>query len=101
MADADEPIGLTEAALGPGIVHTPQTPIAVYAWVPYPDGYRRAKGACATAWNDRAVRVRWRGSAREVHELWIWAKAVTRRGKVIEGPLATDRPELIAWRGVR
>jgi hypothetical protein len=100
--DVDEPIGLPEEAWG-GRVPEPRAPIDVYAWVPYRDGYYHPVKAQATAWTDRAVRIRWKvGAFGAQYELWVWAKAVTRReGRVIEGPLATDRPELVADVGPR
>lgn len=99
--DADEPVGLPEEAWG-GQVREPRSPIDVYAWVPYRDGYYHPVKAQATGWTERAVRIRWTAPSGTVHELWVWAKAVTRReGRIIQGPLATDRPELIAYRGPR
>ena len=72
MVDGGEFIGLIEVARGPVAGHTPRTPIEVHAWEPYSDGYHHpVKGACATAWNDRAVRVKWRSSAGDTHELWV------------------------------
>jgi hypothetical protein len=99
--DVDEPIGLPEQAVA-GRVREPRAPIDVYAWVPYRDGYYHPVKGQATAWTDRAVRIRWTTPFGTAYELWVWAKAVTRReGRIIQGPLATDRPELIAHRGRR
>lgn len=48
------------------------------------------------------MQIQWTAPFGTVCELWVWAKAVTRRqGRIIQGPLATDRPELIADIGPR
>jgi hypothetical protein len=99
--DIDEPIGLPEQAWA-GRLREPQAPVDVYAWVPHRDGDLHPVKAQATGWTDRAVRIRWRDQLGTDHEMWVWAKAVTRReGPIIQGPPATLRPGLIAYGGPR
>jgi hypothetical protein len=97
--DVDEPIGLPDEARA-GLVRAPRAPIDVYAWVPYRDGYYHPVKAQATAWTDRTVRIRWQDPIGTDHELWVWAKAVTRReSRVMQDLPAIDRPGLIAYGG--
>ncbi len=102
MARSTEPIDLDEAALGPQPVRTARRAIDVDVWVPFQNGHHQRVRARAIAWNDRAVRIQWRDTEGLDHDLWVWAKAVTRRQKpLMQGPPATERPELIAYRGPR
>jgi hypothetical protein len=63
---------LTELAMT-----TPPRPVAVRAWVRYPEGAVRIR-AEAVAWTARTVRIRWTTPTDEKHEAWVWASAVDR-----------------------
>lgn len=54
-------------------------PIAVLAWVSWPDGTQEQVRGTVTEWTSRAVHVRWKTGHRIAHEAWVWANAVQRR----------------------
>ena len=98
------PVGLPVQALGGEQVHHAPTPIPVQAWVPLTGGYEgefRRVSAVAIAWTSRAVLVRWQRPGESDWQGWVWANAVRRKERLIQGLPATHRPGLIARRGPR
>lgn len=91
-------------ALGGERAHTAPAPIPVQAWVPLAGGYQgeflRVSGV-AIAWTSRAVLLRWGRADKPEWQGWIWANAVRRKERLIQGLPATHRPNLIAYRGPR
>lgn len=69
---SDEELALDRVPL----TRTPQ-PVAVVAWVRYPDGPLQVSGR-TSAWTTRAVAVEWDTPAGGVHRAWVWASAVER-----------------------
>jgi hypothetical protein len=98
LASFPEPaLGLIPEALGGESSYEAPRPIPVTAWVPFETGYRRVD-AQAIAWTRRAVLLAWTPKAGKEHRIWVWANAVRRRERLIQGPPATMRPNLIAPR---
>lgn len=91
-------------ALGGEQVHRAPTPIPVEAWVTLTGGYQgefRGVSAVAIAWTSRAVQLRWRRPGESDWTGWVWANAVRRKKRLVQGLQATHRPGLIAHRGQR
>jgi hypothetical protein len=98
------PISLPVEVLGGERPRSAPTPILVEAWVTVTGGYQgefRRVSAVAVAWTSRAVHLRWRRPGELDWTGWVWANAVRRKERLIQGLPATHRPGLIAYRGPR
>jgi hypothetical protein len=75
-----QPISLSEAELDKEHLKpvVPPAPIAVRAWVRYPETAILADGR-AIAWTSKAVLVEWDISGGGVARAWVWASAVERK----------------------
>lgn len=73
-----QPVSLTREELGNADVTTAAEPIAVSAWVRFPESPIRVS-ARAIAWTDRAVHVEFTLRDGSTRRAWVWASAVSRR----------------------
>jgi hypothetical protein len=74
-----QPLSLRGEQLAGDPVSVAREPIAVLAWITWPDGPPEQIEGTATEWTSRAVHVRWKTGHRIEHEAWVWANAVQRQ----------------------
>ncbi|KQX05298.1 MULTISPECIES: hypothetical protein [unclassified Leifsonia] len=77
MATRPQPISLGKAELGDEPVKEADRPIAVSAWVRFPESPIRVR-CTAIAWTSKAVRVEFTMKDGAVRRAWVWASAVER-----------------------
>lgn len=73
------PISLSKHELGAAPVTTADEPVAVEAWVRFPEQPIRVQGR-AVAWTDKAVWVEFTMRNGATLRAWVWASAVDRKG---------------------
>lgn len=74
-----QPISLSEREVGDRVTQAAR-PVDVSAWVRFPESPIRVE-AEAVAWTDRAVLIEFTMRDGAKRRAWVWASAVTRRGR--------------------
>lgn len=74
------PISLSTLELGQEPPKEAPEPIAVEAWVRFPEQAIRVQGR-AVAWTSRAVWVEFTMRSGATYRAWVWASAVERKGR--------------------